>query len=363
MSRRSIRWGAAAVTLALAGCGPHPVGPTPPPGPCALALPPQGAYTGAYIDFGPREDDVTLERIENFEQLVGKHQAIIASSSYWGEQSFPAATVAMVFRHGSVPLLFWSPWDRPYEENRGPDKFALTAIVAGAWDAYLDRWGDGARAFGQPLLVSLMNEPNGDWFPWSGYFYGAGEEVPGATPPKFRGPETFKAAWRHIVDRVRARGARNVQWVFHVMNYGYPVDVWNMSAQYYPGTEYADWIGLSIYGSQFPNTPWWAFAPLADWPYEELCGIAADKPFMAAEWGVGEFRQAGNKAAWFTEAFACLRRYPRLKAAIYWHERWQNADESYSNLRVNSSPEALAAYRAGVAEPFWLDRPLLVPRQ
>jgi hypothetical protein len=51
------------------------------------------------------------------------------------------------------------------------------------------------------------------------------------------------------------------------------------------------------------------------------------------------------------------RNYPRLKAAVFWHERWQNADGSYSNLRVNSSPGSLKAYREGVADPFWLGRP------
>ena len=50
-----------------------------------LVVPDHGAYTGAYIDFGDEEDDVTLEAIENFEKMVGKHQAIVGSSSYWGE--------------------------------------------------------------------------------------------------------------------------------------------------------------------------------------------------------------------------------------------------------------------------------------
>ena len=53
-------------------------------------MPEHGAYTGAYIDFGDKEDDVTLEGIEEFEELTGKHQAIVAFSSYWGEQHFPA---------------------------------------------------------------------------------------------------------------------------------------------------------------------------------------------------------------------------------------------------------------------------------
>ena len=46
-----------------------------------VAIPDHGAYTGAFMDFGDEEDDVTLEMIEDFEQMVGKHQAIIASSS------------------------------------------------------------------------------------------------------------------------------------------------------------------------------------------------------------------------------------------------------------------------------------------
>ena len=42
------------------------------------------------------------------------------------------------------------------------------------------------------------------------------------------------------------------------------------------------------------------------------------------------------------------------KGAVYWHERWQNLDQSYSNLRVNSSVESLQAYHDGVANSDWL---------
>ena len=45
-----------------------------------------------------------------------------------------------------------------------------------------------------------------------------------------------------------------------------------------------------------------------------------------------------------------------------WHERWETEEGTYANLRVNSSPESLAAYREGVADPYWLDRPRSQPR-
>ncbi|MDQ2825058.1 MAG: beta-mannanase, partial [Verrucomicrobiota bacterium] len=214
-----------------------------PNGPVEIVIPEHGTYTGAFMDFGDEEDDVTLEMIEDFETMVGKHQAIIASSSYWGEQNFPTANLNVIWRHGSLPLVFWSPWDKPYTQNRGPDRFNLGDIAAGKWDAYIDKWADAAREFGHPMIVAFGVEMNGDWFPWSGAYYGGDEWIPEIK--SWRGPENFKAAYRHVVDRVRARRATNVQWMFHTNNYSYPLDVWNFAPAYYPGPEYVDWLGLS----------------------------------------------------------------------------------------------------------------------
>lgn len=329
----------------------------------AVAVPVKGAYFGAYVDFGETEDEVTLEGIERFERLAGKHAAIVASSSYWGEQTFPAENVRLIARHGSIPLVYWSPWDRPYEERTGPDRFSLDNIISGKWDDYIDRWASGARAFGRPLMVSFCNEMNGDWFPWSGTFNGGGKEVPGSNPPRFEGPETFKKAWRHVVERCRAKGANNILWVFHANNYG-STDAWNQCAQYYPGSEYVDWLGLSVYGKQFSEGGGWAdFFDLVDWPYREICEVDSTKPVMLAEYGVGEFPKSGSKAGWFRDALTMMKsRWPRLKAAVYWNERWQNANELYSNLRINSSAPALEAFRAGIADPYWLSSPLFSNR-
>lgn len=321
-----------------------------------LVVPEKGAYTGAYIDFGDSEDDVTLEQIETFEKAVGKHQAIIASSSYWGQQSFPRRNLEIITRHHAVPLVYWSPWDKPYEQDRGPDRFSLEAILAGKWDDYIDSWAKQAKAFDQPLFVAWGLEMNGTWFPWSGYFYGGGKDV---GEGRFAGPELFKKAYRHVVDRVRAQGASNVMWVFHANNYSYPMDSWNEMKQYYPGDDYVDWLGMSAYGKQFKKDDWVSAADCLTYAYKDLCSLSPTKPVMLAEWGIGEFPGAGDKAGWITEAFGVMQRgMPRLKAAVFWHERWENEDGSFSNLRVTSSPQALEAYRKGVAEPFWLTEPI-----
>lgn len=366
----------ALMLLGITACKPAAPPSSSPQGPVTLAVPAKGAYTGAYMDFGDKEDDVTLDGIDGFEKLVGKHQAIIASSSYWGEQSFPTANLDIIRRHHSIPLLFWSPWDRPYKQEAGPDRFALNTIIAGQWDDYIDRWADAARDFRYPILVSFANEMNGTWFPWSGFFYGGGTRVPGTPSPyiqpgkkfpeglpgPFQGPETFKKAYRHVVDRVRARGADNIQWVFHTVNYSIPQDTWNLIGQYYPGPDYVDWLGYSVYGKQTSDEVWCPFGPLLDWPYLEICALDLHKPVMLAEWGVAEYSKEGSKPCFIKDALGSIAgKYPRIKASVFWHERWQNDNGEYSNLRANSSPESLDAYRAGVASPFWLSEPRLAP--
>ena len=70
----------------------------------------------------------------------------------------------------------------------------------------------------------------------------------------------------------------------------------------------------------------------------------------------------GDKGAWIAEGFDhIVNKYPRLRAAVYWNERWQNTKSYnylYSNMKVNSSPGAMAAYRRGVASAFWIGEPM-----
>ena len=257
---------ALSLALVLAGCSkPSRTMQVDPNGPVEVVIPDHGAYTGAFMDFGDAEDDVTLETIEDFEEMVGKHQAIIVSSSYWGEQNFPTDNLNVIWRHGSLPLVFWSPWDKPYEEDRGPDKFGLTEILAGKWDAYIDKWADAARDFGHPMIVVFGVEMNGTWFPWSGAYYGGAQWVPEYN--NWKGPETFRRAYRYVVDRVRARGASNIKWMFHTNNYPYPYETWNGAPAYYPGSDYVDWLGLSVYGQQYKDEPNPDIPSLVDWPY------------------------------------------------------------------------------------------------
>ncbi|CAK0757298.1 mannan endo-1,4-beta-mannosidase [Gammaproteobacteria bacterium] len=328
-----------------------------------LAVPEIGVYTGAYVEFGETEDDVTAEGLSNFETLVGKRLAVVAFSSYWGQRSFPLGQLRTVAARGAVPLIFWSPWDQPYEEahpeqGRTPprNRINLYVILSGKFDTYIDRWADAAKAYGQPMLVAWGLEMNGQWFPWSGFFHGAGKQVKGQQG--YLGPETYKHAYRYVVDRVRARGAMNISWVFQTNGYSVPQAPWNRVTEYYPGPDYVDWLGMSAYGKQFSDENWVSPAEAMDYPYQEIASVDSTKPVILAEWGIGEYPKSGSKAQYIHDALALITsHYSRIKAAVFWHEHWQNEDGSFSDLRVTSSPSALEEYRRGIAGPLWLDQP------
>ncbi|MCL2458585.1 MAG: glycoside hydrolase family 26 protein [Desulfobulbus sp.] len=327
-------------------------------GSMALVMPKKGVYSGAYVDFGEGEAQVTYDALIAFERLTGKPLAVVAFGNFWGDRAFPEKTLRIIEGYGAVPLLFWSPWDKPYNEGHGPDQFGLREILAGKWDAYIDGWAEAARQYGKPLLVAWGLEMNGSWFPWSGNFYGGGKVIGRKDGrPLYEGPELYKQAYRYVIDRVRARKATNILWGFHANNFSSPRVAWNRMDSYYPGANYVDWLGLSVYGKMDRSEGWAEFVNMMAEPYAEICKLDTEKPIFVAEWGVGEY-PPGDKAGFIATALRDLPgKYPRVRLAVYWHERWENKDGSFSNLRVNSSPEALKAFREGIASPLWIGRP------
>ncbi len=66
------------------------------------------------------------------------------------------------------------------------------------------------------------------------------------------------------------------------------------------------------------------------------------------------------KAIWYRDALELMRtKYTKVRIAIVYHGTWQNSDESWSDLRINSSPEALAAFREGISSPYYLGKEFL----
>ncbi len=315
----------------------------------------RGCYIGVYPGWGPNEDEVDAQKLYDFQRLSGKGVTVVPFSSFWGQLEVSGRPLIEIDRYGAIPMLRLMPWGKPYWQAKSQSIYSLQKIIDGDHDWYLNHWAAVLKNYGKPVLVTFAPEMNGDWFPWAGVFQGGGEARPSGDQQKTDGPEKYAAAFRHIIDLFRSREVKNVQWVFQPSHRSHPNEPWNSMKSYYPGDDYIDWLGVSLYGVQFQDEPWEGFVKLMDAAYADLASISTNKPLMLSEWSVGEWPEKGSKAAWYAEALSSLQiRYPQIKIAIIWHAKWQNKNGTWSNLRIDSSPEALQAYREGVRSDYFI---------
>ena len=329
-----------------------------PPGELPALAVPHGIYHGAFANFsaGDRNEEyVTTARIRRFAKLAGKGLAwAYFSQNFFAGLAFPRASVARIWRSGAVPVIDLMPWSAQVE-RQAEHTFTLARIAAGDFDRPLRAWGRAAAASGVPLIVDFGPEVNGDWFPWNGLYNGAGA----LTPEGPAGPAAFRAAYRRLVIDIRFAGARNVEFAFHIEDYSEPEAGWNEASLYYPGDSYVDWVGVSIYGDP-PTQP---FAAALSDAYAQLSAFAPSKPVAIFEYAAPQSIGSKAKAAWIRSALATLAsaRFKRVHAASWWQERFSE-DGHTRDYRIDSSPAALGAYRAGVRSPSVLSKPLLTCR-
>lgn len=334
----------AGALLLLAGCTPH------------IQIPSNGTYHGAYCEFGPTQDEVSLSSIDDFEALAQKKLAVVGFGNFWGQNFFPRDQLERIREYGAIPLIYWCPWGPPYELETEQPEYSLDTILAGKFSDYVKMWADSMKAWGKPVMVAFAPEMNGWLHPWAGDFNGSDETEEFGDPTLPDGPERFVATYRQVVDSVRKAGVKNVAWVFapNALN---DLDDWNAIRNYYPGDGYVDWLGMVAFAARFDWDDWMLFDSLVGPAYAQLDTLNAAKPMMLAEWGAVEYPDLGDKTEWLDTAFAAIKaRYPRLKAAVYWHDRVVIDEEVYDR-RIDSSSEALAAYQDGVKDRFWLERP------
>jgi hypothetical protein len=308
-----------------------------------LLAPREGIYHGAFPDFGPTEDVVTAQRIQEFESLVGKEIAWAYFSDNWFNGiRFPAKEVEIIAAEGITPFIRMMPRSAFYEKRADP-LYTLEDIANGRYDIELQEWARAAKSIESPLIVEFGTEVNGNWFSWNATWNG-----------REKGAAVFQDAYRHIIDLFGEEGVENITWVFHVDAQGDPQREWNAIAAYYPGDEHIDWIGISVYGAQKKGDAWQSFTQVLDEAYGEVAAISRTKPLALLEFGVREDRR---KPTWITQALEAIRsnRYPRIKAISYWHSDWENKDGTISSLRLDSSSEALRAYERGIQNSLFLE--------
>jgi glycosyl hydrolase family 26 len=269
-------------------------------GSAALPVTP-ASYLGVF-EKGPPG---SYQPVAAFTRAAGRPPNLVGYYGGWGEP-FEAPFAATVRRHGAITLLQWDP-----------TYASVPRIAAGGYDGYLRSFADSVRDFGGPVVIGFGHEMNAYWYSW-GY-----RHTPAAT---------FVAAWRHIVTLFRARGARNVTWLWTLQadepGTG-PVAAW------WPGQQYVTWVGIDGYYYR-PSQTFFSIFGLTIAQVRMLTG----RPVLLSETAAGP--QAGQ-AAKITGLFAGMRQYGTL--GLVWFDIAQHDGRYHQDWHIEDDPAATAAFR------------------
>jgi Glycosyl hydrolase family 26 len=292
----------AAVTYAIVRFAPSPSSP-----PVANATLPTSAasYLGVYEHQTPH----SFQLVANFATVTGRQPNLVGYYSGWKER-FATSFAETVRGHGAVTIL-----------QMDPTGVSIAAIAAGRYDGYLRSFADSVRNYGHAVVIGFGHEMNAPWYSW-----GYGHTSPAA----------FVAAWQHVVTVFRKQGADNVTWLWTI-NADTPMT--GPIGSWWPGAGYVTWVGIDGYYYQPSDT----FASVFGKTIGQVRGIA-DKPVLLSETAVGP--EAGQ-AQKIPGLFTGMRQYKTL--GLVWFDIAQDDGLYHQNWRIEDSPPAEAAFRAGAS--------------
>src|SRR3954465_8657577 len=330
--RRRSRSGLLAAAVALMGAGLTLLAPAADAAACSPdpLVCPQRIYVGASVESLPGDP----AGLDPFAEATGVSPSSALFFLDFGGRVDTAA-LQRLGAGGRLPMLTWEPWTHT---TPSANPYPLTDIAAGKFDSYLTAQGRALAAVGALVAVRFGHEMNGSWYPW-------GQGVNGNTP------EDYAAAYRHVVDVVTAAGAGNVIWTWSPITVISRPDV--PLAPLYPGDDYVDWVGLSVYFSASTSTYAADVPPTLPQPAQ----FAPAKPLYVAETSV---LPGPNRPAMIRDLITGLLTIPNLVGRT-----WFNQDTS-QDYRIDNDPGAAAELASQLASPWFggageMGEPLVAP--
>lgn len=242
------------------------------------------------------------------------------------------------YPNSTLQLAVWTG-----ERRWGDPGYYLRAILRGEHDKEINDLAKACKDLKQPVFIRFGYE-----------FDGSHNAYP---------PSDYVDAYRYFVDKMRAKGVDNVAYVWQSWGvspyYGsddYPYYYPELSSEteinqslWYPGDEYVDWFGLSIFG-----TGWGDLTQMEDIQYMITYAKERDKPLMIAEsaaiktYGGPDDSWVIPNASWFENMFSLIHNNPEtVKALTYINADW-NADNPQSTWGDTRIQEAMPGVQA-----FW----------
>lgn len=229
----------------------------------------------------------------------------------------PLAGIQAADRLSARPIITWEPWRGP---SSGISPSVMSQVNAGVHDSHIRRWARRLRDTGTTVYLRFGHEFNGHWYPWS--------------PTGGTSAATFVEVWRRLHRLFSQEEAHTVRWMWSpnaVSESGAPL------AQWYPGDDYVDAIGVDGYnwGRSQTWSHWVGPDELFEPALDEIAVLAPGKPILVAEVGCSE--AGGSKPDWITALIEFLSQRVEVTGMV-----WFDHDKE-TDWRIMSSPTSAAA--------------------
>lgn len=226
-----------------------------------------------------------------------------------------------------------------------PFGFSAAEVASGVYDTQYNRFFEIVKESKAKFLFRTMHEMNGSWYSWSG------------------DSENFKKAWVHIYELSRKAGLNtsNILFIFSANSEDLPAAIEGVIGgemiyctpklhietkckaleDYYPGDEYVDMMGLSLYnwgrGRPEPWAYWKSFYELFDNRSSDIYSRLQSyrKPIFLDEVGTtavdfkGEWTfdkvvnvyddDFGRKDYWIAQMREQIKKFPEIVGAMYFN--------------------------------------------
>jgi beta-mannanase len=289
--------GGGSVTNPNTGPSKDPVGPAPIVTPTkAQILGQQSRWYGLYTAQSPfswSEYDQVSTQVGTATNMVGFFQGF--------DQDFNASAIQRSWANGRLPMMTWESVpaatgnDQPYVPG-----YTNADILDGKFDAYLTKYAKAVTANGMPLVLRFDHEMNGQWYSWS------------ESNAQQNAAGSYREVWQHVWNIFQANGANQYTiWNWsptRIDNLGNPkYQTVDYMANYWPGEQYVDWVGMSGYYRKASEQP--TFQNTFGATLAQIRQIAPGKPIILNEIGAtetGGTASDSQKSKWINSLFDAL---------------------------------------------------------
>ncbi len=279
------------------------------------------------------------ERIDAYVDAFGDEPMPAGWSAYWGVPAFRGITESHRSEVGASQ-------NHQMLVDRFDDSVVHSAMwMVGTWevarktadgeyDGVIREYAAWARSIDRPLYLRIGYEFDG--------------------PHNALDPEVYVRAYRRVVDLLGAEGTTNIAYVWHSYAAppyrGLPVSAW------WPGDDYVDWVGISVFGHVYAG-------PKLGAAGDAVLAFARDKkkPVMIAESSPVHGIDPDDPRVWndwFVNLFTLVYRND-IKAVAFIHEDWRSMNieglpADWVDARLTNNAAVAAAWFAETSRERWL---------